>query len=78
MLTLRNWKQRRNDSRVKRHWDRIAENRELNGFEQYQREWNFIETDYSDRPSNNGLDPANPSFAFSTKLAKYIVVDTTP
>ncbi len=72
--TLVGWKERRSDARAQQHWDRIASERPLRPWERFQRRWNFIETDYSYRPSNNGLDPANPAFAFATKLAKHIKI----
>jgi len=31
----------------------------------------YPESYYGHRPSNNGLDPANPGFAFHTKLMKF-------
>lgn len=74
--TLENWKERRNDKRVENHWKDIQSKRKLNSWEKYQQEWNFIETEYSERPSNNGLDLANPNFAFTTNLAKYLVFKT--
>lgn len=73
IAVLENWKQRRSDARVANHWATVAAKRQLTPFEKYQREWNFIETEYSDRPSNNGLDMTNPAFAFTTNLAKFIV-----
>lgn len=72
-MRLENWKTRRNDRRAENHWKNIEAKRPLNSFEQYQKDWNFIETDYSERPSNNGLDLGNPGFAFTTNLAKFIV-----
>jgi hypothetical protein len=73
-MSLRNWKHRRIDKKTEEYWKKREEKHgELNPYEQYQKEWNFIETDYNDRPSNNGLDLAHPKFAFETKLAKYLV-----
>jgi len=72
LFTLVDWKERRKDKRTENHWKKIEEQRKLNSFEEYQKEWNFIETEYSERPSNNGLDRGNPGFAFHTKLAKYL------
>lgn len=71
---LEDWKERRKDKKTEEHWNRIAAERPLYEFEEYQREWNFIEVDYGERPSNNGLDFCNPGFAFTTNLAKYIVI----
>lgn len=75
MPTLRDeWRRPRSDKRVQNHWALVASKRKLNSWELYQREYNFIETEYSDRPSNNGLDLGNPGFAFTTNLAKHIKV----
>ncbi len=68
-IELVGWKTKRADKRAENHW---ATRPITNGWQEYQREWNFIETDYSDRPSNNGLDLMNPGFAFTTNLAKYL------
>lgn len=74
MVYLRNWKTRRSDKRVENYWkDYEAKWGKLNSYRQYQREWNFIETDYSDAPSNNELDICNPGFAFDKKLTRYLV-----
>ncbi len=74
MPTLRKWKSPRKDTRVENIWKaRRAANSGLTSWEEYQAEWNFIETEYGERPSNNGLDMANPAFAFTTNLARYIV-----
>lgn len=72
-MKLVDWKQRRTNKRVENYWKNIKQRRSLNNFEQYQKEWNFIEIEYGIRPSNNGLDFANPAFAFTTNLAKYLV-----
>lgn len=69
-IYLRNWKQRRQDKKTEEHWVR---NPPTNGWQEYQKEWNFIETEYNDRPSSNGLDLGNPGFAFETKFVKYLV-----
>lgn len=71
-MTLVDWRKRRNDRRTEAYWRRISEQRELNSFERYQIKWNFTETDYGHTLSNNGLDMANPGFAYDTKLAKYL------
>lgn len=68
-MRLRNWKTRREDKRTEEFWRRREP---LNNYQQYQQKWNFIETEYSERPSNNGLDLANPAFAFTTNLVKYL------
>lgn len=68
---LRNWKQRRNDKKTEVYWER---NSPTSTWEEYQKEWNFIETDYSSTPSNNGYDTAHPAFAFETKLQKHIQI----
>lgn len=68
---LVNWKQKRNDKKTEQFWER---NPPVNNWEEYQKKWNFIESDYNDRPSNNGYDLAHPAFAFETKLQKYIVI----
>ena len=73
-MVLEGWKVRRHDRKTEGHWATIAQQRTLNSWEQYQQEWNFIETDYGYEPSNNGLDLGNPSFAFDTKLAKFLVL----
>lgn len=66
---IEGWKRKRDDKRAKLHWERKPPR---NGWEEYQKEWNFIETDYGERPSSNGLDLMNPGFAFHTSLVKYI------
>lgn len=71
--TLVGWKMRRKDKRVEQHWAKIKSQRPLSSYEEYQRDWNFIESEYGDRPSNNGLDTANPSFAYMSHLAKDLV-----
>lgn len=68
---LRNWKTKRQDKKTELHWKLLEQTRPLDSFEKYQKEWNFIEADYNFKPSNNGLDYANPGFAFETKLMKY-------
>lgn len=77
-VELVGWRTRNQSERVENYWSTLAEQRELTPYEKYQREWNFIETEYSERPSNNGLDLMNPGFAYSTKLAKFIVVVDAP
>jgi hypothetical protein len=74
IAALRDWKNKRIDGRVENHWKKIASECTLKFGELYQQKWNFIESEYSERPSNNGLDLGNPSFAFTTNLAKYIEV----
>lgn len=71
-MELSEWRQRRKDPKTEKYWNKLESEKELNSFEKYQKEWNFIETEYSERPSNNGLDIANTGFAFTTNLAKYI------
>lgn len=68
-MKLRGWKQRRQDRKTELFW---KNNPPKNSWEEYQREWNFREIDYNHEPSNNGLDLANPAFAFDKKLTKYI------
>lgn len=73
MSVLTDWKTKRNDKRVQNYWKAYLEKHgEINNYQKYQMEWNFIETEYSERPSNNGLDLGNPSFAYTTNLAKFI------
>ena len=72
------WKERRQDRSAENHWKAIETRRSLNRWQQYQKDWNFIEDRYGPEPSNNGLDPANPAFAYDTKLAKFIVVKQVP
>lgn len=72
MLRLVGWKTRNLSKRVENYWKSIRMNRPLTNYEKYQKEFNFIEIEYGERPSNNGLDICNPSFVFSTKLAKYL------
>lgn len=67
------WKQKRKDKRTEQYWKRQMTERLLSDYEQYQCDCNFIEIDYGERPSNNGLDLCNPAFAFHTSLAKWIV-----
>ena len=69
-MALQHWKTRRNDKRVENYWQQLDF---LKPGEQYQRDWNFIEYEYNDKTSNNGLDLMNPGFAFTTNLAKYLV-----
>lgn len=72
--TLDGWKTRRKDKKTEKYWELKELKGPLNGFEKYQKHWNFIEAEYNYRPSNNGLDLGNPSFAFETKLAKYLKI----
>lgn len=69
---LENWKERRQDKKTEEYWERKAAKGPLNNWQEYQREWNFIEIDYNHQPSNNGLDPVNPAFAYDKKLAKFL------
>lgn len=46
----------------------------MNDYELFQQKWNFRESDYNDTPSNNGYVYGSPAFAFTTNLAKYIVI----
>lgn len=71
---LVDWKSRRSDRKTEEYWRRLEATKPLSDYEKYQQEWNFKETDYSDTPSNNGLDPINPSFAWTTSLAKHIEI----
>ncbi len=68
------WKQRRQDKKTEAYWIR---NPPTNGWQEYQKEWNFIEIDYSDAPSNNGLDLGNPAFAFDKKLARFVKIENS-
>ncbi len=72
-IALREWQQRRQDRKTEVYWASRAAAHALNGWERFQQERNFIESDYGSVPSNNGLDLANPAFAFDTKLAKFLV-----
>jgi len=63
------WKRRRQDKKTEVYWKR---NPPQNEWEEYQKKWNFKETDYDYQPSNNGLDLGNPAFAFDKKLVRYI------
>lgn len=74
--SLENWKTRRKDKKMEAYWISREKLGKLNPYEEYQKKWNFRETDYSEKPSNNGLDMANPGFAFTTNLAKYIKIKT--
>lgn len=68
----KDWKKKRIDKKTENYWN----NREsLNLWEEYQKEWNFIETDYDYQPSNNGLALGNPAFAFDKKLAKFVITE---
>lgn len=40
--------------------------------ENWQSDKPFVESKYGHRPSSNGLDMANPGFAFTSNLTKYI------
>lgn len=72
--TLVDWKTRRQDKKTEAYWRRQEEDHTLTVNEEYQKEWNFIEKDYPETPSNNGLGLGNPGFAFHTSLAKYIKI----
>lgn len=72
---LVNWKTRRKDPKTELYWLNMEKKTPLNGWQKYQKAWNFIEIHYGERPSNNGLDLCNPGFAFDTKLMKYWVHD---
>src|SRR6266576_5468153 len=67
--SLENWKRRRQDKKTELYWEH---NPPTNSWQEYQKEWNFKETDYNSEPSNNGLDLSNPAFAFDKKLIKFI------
>lgn len=72
-VNLENWKQRRQDKKMELYWERVEkEQGYLTPYQEYQKEWNFRESDYNHEPSNNGLDPANPAFAFDKKLTKFL------
>ena len=73
-LELYNWKTRRKDKKTEEYWKSIEKERKLNNHEEYQKEWNFIEKDYGERPNSNGLDLMNPKFAFTTNLIKYMKI----
>jgi hypothetical protein len=66
-IALQDWQTRRNDKRVENYW------RGCDSPDPFQQHWNFIEHEYNDKTSNNGLDLMNPGFAFTTNLAKYLV-----
>ena len=66
------WKHRRQDRKTELFW---KNNPPRNGQEEYQKKWNFIETDYDHEPSNNGFDLSSPAFAFDKKLVRYIKVE---
>ena len=71
MPTLKDgWKHRRQDKKTEIYWKL---NPPKNGWEEYQKRWNFREIDYDYQPSNNGLDLGNPAFAFDKKLTRYIL-----
>lgn len=74
--SLEHWKEWRGDKRTERYWLNVEAARPLTHYKQYQKDWNFIEIEYSERPSNNGLDPANPGFVYTTNMAKFIIVKT--
>lgn len=70
---LENWKTRRKDKKTELYWINYEKKHgKLNNYEEYQKEWNFRETDYDHQPSNNGLDLMNPGFAYDKKLLKYM------
>lgn len=71
---LVDWKRRRTDLKTEVYWNKRIDT--LSTYEEYQKKWNFVEKDYSYEPSNNGLDLANPAFAFDKKLVKFIEVRT--
>lgn len=73
-VTLKDWKKKREDKKMELFWNNIADRRKLSAYEEYQRRWNFKETDYNFEPSNNGLDIANPGFAYDKKLVKHIEI----
>lgn len=67
MVSLYNWKKRRNDKRTEKYWENLETKQgSLNDWQKYQKRWNFIETDYDTAPYNNGLSIGNPAFAFKT------------
>lgn len=66
------WRQRRICKFTENYWNTEADKHPLSSFEQYQREWNFIETLYDEAPSNNGLDCANAAFCYSKDIFKYV------
>lgn len=70
--SLEDWKQRREDKKTEKYWELQEADHVLSPYEEYQKKWNFRESEYGERPSNNGLGLGNPAFAFDTKLAKYI------
>ena len=72
-LALRDWKKRRSDKRTENYWKTEELQGKLNSWQEYQKEWNFIEVEYNDTSSNNRLDLMNPGFAFTTNLVKYLV-----
>lgn len=72
-VALVGWKKRRIDKKTEIFWVERSKKWDLNPFEMYQQEWNFREVEYNGTPSNNGLCLANPGFAYTSDLAKYIV-----
>ncbi len=71
-------RKRRQDKRTENIWKEQEKKHTLNSWEDWQSTWNFIESEYNDTPSNNGLDMANPAFAFTTDVAKYIIIRDVP
>lgn len=70
--SLENWKTRRQDKKTELYWDNIAAERPLNSWEEYQRKWNFRETDYEATPGKIGYNYGDPAFVYETKLVKYL------
>lgn len=71
--TLENWKTRRQDPKMELHWKKVEEDQGgLNGWQEYQKEWNFRETDYEATPGKIGYNYGDPAFVFETKLVKYL------
>lgn len=72
-MNLEGFQHRRQDKKMETYWKKIEEDQGyLTSFQKFQQEWNFCETDYNNTPSNNGLDFANPAFAFTTDVAKFL------
>ena len=69
-ISLEMPKTRRQDKRTERYWEN---NPPTNSWKEYQKEWNFIETEYdAETLMSNGLDMGNPGFAWKTKYVKYL------
>lgn len=72
-MHLVGWKSRRQDKRTEEYWRKKELEGLLNDWQLYQKEWNFIETEYGIEDMGNGYTRDSPAFAYQTKYVKYLV-----